>query len=292
MGQFQKVLSGLTNSANQNPAKLQPLKLPCFRFHVTNVVIPTNCVTLERAVVLRSTQCKKWGSSTIWNENIREQSSAPDWHRLRKQMLTTSHFKEICTRKENFESLSQRLINGKIINTASVRHVITHEDEAAQPYSQVSGNGILPVGLIINPSIPHLGCSPDKRVYNVCTFIWTEILEARWSGAKVLFKKEPCLLLSGYGLSGAFRLWVGGFSCSVHWEWRIPFRENIIWLCLLFWNADSAEYVSFQFSFAILGATLIFIVQTVCFEVLNPTGMQTICWIISHEMWHFLSMVI
>lgn len=50
------------------------------------------------------------------------------------------------------------------INTASVRHGITHEDEVAQANSQVSGNGILPVGLIINPSIPHLGCSPDRKV--------------------------------------------------------------------------------------------------------------------------------
>ena len=96
----------------------------------------------------------------------REQSSAPDWHRLRKHRLTASHFKEICSRKKDFDSLSQRLINGKIINTASIRHGITHEDEAAQAYSQVSGNGILPVGLIINPSIPHLGCSPDRRVYD------------------------------------------------------------------------------------------------------------------------------
>ena len=96
----------------------------------------------------------------------RERSSAPDWHRLRKHRLTASHFKEICFRKQNFDSLSQRLINGKIINTASVRHGIIHEEEAAQAYSQVSGNDILPVGLIINPSIPHLGSSPDRRVYD------------------------------------------------------------------------------------------------------------------------------
>ena len=89
----------------------------------------------------------------------REQSSAPDW-------LTASHFKEICSRKQNFDSLSQRLINGKIINTAAVRHGILHEEEAAHAYSPVSGNGILPVGLIINSSVTHLGCSPDRRVYD------------------------------------------------------------------------------------------------------------------------------
>ena len=57
-----------------------------------------------------------------YESETREQSSAPDWHRLRKHRLTASHFKEICSRKQNFDSLSQRLINGKIINTASVRY--------------------------------------------------------------------------------------------------------------------------------------------------------------------------
>ena len=96
----------------------------------------------------------------------REQSSAPDWHRLRKHRLIASRFKEICSRKQNFDFLSQRLINGNILNTASVRQGIIHEEEAAQAYSQVSGNGILPVGLIVNPSVPHLGSSPDRRVYD------------------------------------------------------------------------------------------------------------------------------
>ena len=96
----------------------------------------------------------------------REQSSAPDWHRLRKHRLTASHFNEICSRKQNFDSLSQRLMNGKMISTAAVRHGIIHEEEAAHAYSQVSGNGILPVGLISNSSVPHLGSSPERRVYD------------------------------------------------------------------------------------------------------------------------------
>ena len=130
--------------------------------------------TLSRpSIVLNEREQLFYESLSITNDEAlkyelqtREQSSAPDWHRLRKHRLTASHFKEICSSKQNFDSLSQRLINGKIINTASVRHGIIHEEEAAQAYSQVSGNGILPVGLIINPSIPHLGSSPDRRVYD------------------------------------------------------------------------------------------------------------------------------
>ena len=29
-----------------------------------------------------------------------------------------------------------------------------------------AGNGLLPVGLFINPSVPPLGSSPDRRVYD------------------------------------------------------------------------------------------------------------------------------
>ena len=40
----------------------------------------------------------------------REQLSAADWYRLRKHRLTALHFKKICSRKQNFDSLSQRLL--------------------------------------------------------------------------------------------------------------------------------------------------------------------------------------
>lgn len=45
------------------------------------------------------------------------------------------------------------------MQTAAMRYGIQHEDEAAQ-----FGRAVYPVGFVINPSLPHLGCSPDRRV--------------------------------------------------------------------------------------------------------------------------------
>ena len=48
---------------------------------------------------------------------------------------------------------------------AAMRYGIQHEDEAANQYADQFGTAVYPVGFI-NPSLPHLGCSPDRRVYD------------------------------------------------------------------------------------------------------------------------------
>lgn len=47
-----------------------------------------------------------------------------------------------------------------------MKYGIEHEEEAAQQYVQQFGRNVFPVGFVINPSLPHLGCSPDRRVYD------------------------------------------------------------------------------------------------------------------------------
>ena len=64
------------------------------------------------------------------------------------------------------ESLSVQLLSGKMIQTAAMRYGIEHEDKAAQFYSQQFGRETYRVGFVINPSIPHLSCSPNRRVYD------------------------------------------------------------------------------------------------------------------------------
>ena len=51
---------------------------------------------------------------------------------------------------------------------ANSSNVVCLEDgeEAAQQYVQQFGRNVFPVGFVINPSFPHLGCCPDRRVYD------------------------------------------------------------------------------------------------------------------------------
>ena len=49
------------------------------------------------------------------------------------------------------------------MQTAAMRYGIQHEDEAANHYASQFGRAVYQVGFVINPSLPHLGCSPDRR---------------------------------------------------------------------------------------------------------------------------------
>ena len=97
-----------------------------------------------------------------YEEQTREQSASKDWHRLRKHRLTASNFKQICSRRKDYEMLLARLLNCKVVQTAAIKYGIEHEEEAAQQYVQQFGRKVFPVGIVTNPSLPHL----DRRVYD------------------------------------------------------------------------------------------------------------------------------
>ena len=78
-----------------------------------------------------------------------------------------SNFKGVCSREKDHESLSTRLLEGKQVQTAAMRYRIENEDDVALQYSQHFVRAVFPVGFVLNPSVPHLGCSPDRRVFDV-----------------------------------------------------------------------------------------------------------------------------
>ena len=47
-----------------------------------------------------------------------------------------------------------------------MKYGLQNEDEVAEFYAQHFGRNVLKVSFVINPSVPHLGCSPDRRVYD------------------------------------------------------------------------------------------------------------------------------
>ena len=99
-------------------------------------------------------------------ECTRLQSCCPEWHKLRKQRIIASSFKRVFSRQKDFDSVAIQLIGRKPIPTAAMKYGLDHEHEAAEQYSATQQVNTYPVGFIINPSAPYLGCSPDRRVYD------------------------------------------------------------------------------------------------------------------------------
>lgn len=108
-----------------------------------------------------------------------------------------------------------------------MRYGIENEDDAALQYSQHFGREVFPVGFVINTSVPHLGCSPDRRVFDATENNSWGLLEIKCPQAENLsgfeiftpqqqigclqLKKDPCLLLSSDGLHGTYWQCMGRF---------------------------------------------------------------------------------
>lgn len=104
--------------------------------------------------------------SREFEEVTRGQSSTEEWHRLRKNRLTASIFKRVCSRKTNFESLATDLMSTRHVTTAAMKHGIENEPVAAEVYAHSFGRNVFPIGFVVNPSCFFLGASPDRRVYD------------------------------------------------------------------------------------------------------------------------------
>lgn len=99
-------------------------------------------------------------------EQTRNQSNNKIWHDIRKMRITSSVFKDVCVRKADFQSLAARLLKTKNIMTAQMKFGIEHEPIAAKSYCEMTGNSVYLCGFVINPSAPHLGTSPDRKVFD------------------------------------------------------------------------------------------------------------------------------
>ena len=143
----------------------------------------------------------------------REQSFSKDWYRLRKFRLTASNFKSICSRQKDFEVLAARLLKGTKIQTAAMKYGLQHEDEVAEFYAQHFGRNVFKVGFVINPSVPHLGCSPDRRVYDPSKSSSWGLFKIKYSMAEELkdvkYLKKKALLQGFTPLKRAISIFSG-----------------------------------------------------------------------------------
>lgn len=94
------------------------------------------------------------------------------WHEARKIRLSSSEFGNICKKKYVTTLYLAELYYGKdISNVKGVRYGRDNESTARKLYEEMAkSNGksiqTFPVGFVINPGAPFLGCSPDGVVFD------------------------------------------------------------------------------------------------------------------------------
>ena len=98
------------------------------------------------------------------------QSASTLWQLLRSKRITASKFGSCAKRISNFENLVKQINPSRHVVTAAMRRGIEMESHAAAVYANVAKSGMVnvyPSGLVINPKCPWLGCSPDRKVYDI-----------------------------------------------------------------------------------------------------------------------------
>ena len=99
------------------------------------------------------------------------QSASNLWQLLRSKRITASKSGSCAKRMSNFENLVKQINpSPRHVVTTAMRRGIEMESHAAAIYANVAKAGMLnvyPCGLVINPKCPWLGCSPDRKVYDI-----------------------------------------------------------------------------------------------------------------------------
>lgn len=99
-------------------------------------------------------------------EKTRMQSKTPLWKSARRNRLTASNFHRVVVRRANHETLAADLLKHKGIQTKQMKDGLEREPAAAKMYAELTGRNVLRTGFVINVNAPHLGASPDRKVYD------------------------------------------------------------------------------------------------------------------------------
>lgn len=132
--------------------------------HCTLHFVPS----LHQQMHLESLQVSPELSGKI-EEETRQQSKCPAWTQLRRPRLTASRFRDACSSRAGSaeqESAAVHMIRGSTMQTAAMKRGLLVEREVLANYAELIQSNVLPAGFVIHPDAPHLGASPDGRVYD------------------------------------------------------------------------------------------------------------------------------
>ena len=124
------------------------------------------CLSAEKQAALDSLGVTRDTAIKLEQQTI-SQSNNETWYHLREKRITASKFGKVAKRKANFESLVTQLNPSRRVVTADMQRGIDMEPVAAMVYANTAKQGkvnLFPSGLIINPSSPWIGSSPDRKV--------------------------------------------------------------------------------------------------------------------------------
>jgi hypothetical protein len=125
------------------------------------------------------------------------------WHDVQKNRLTPSVFKDILSRKSDFEPIAEKLLKPKNI-TDEMKFGMQNEHFAVETYCQLTGNSSFLCGFVINPCAPHLGTSPDRKVFDENAAPQCGLLEIECPCIEESFTDCPYLKLNA--TTGVYKL--------------------------------------------------------------------------------------
>ncbi|KAK7910480.1 hypothetical protein WMY93_015164 [Mugilogobius chulae] len=130
---------------------------------------PTDCnfvPTSQEQLHLHSLRVT-WSQSRHIAASTTGQSAIPEWHVLRRERITASHFREVChvRGQQSAENLAERILRGTR-QTALMRRGLDMESQALKEYASMKNLNLSQCGLVIHPDASWLGASPDGLVYD------------------------------------------------------------------------------------------------------------------------------
>ena len=109
-----------------------------------------------------------------------EREECPLWQALRKPRVTASMFYEVSHVKgmSSGQTLAGRILKG-VRQTPAMKRGLEREPQVLEQYSKHFNVNVSRCGFVIHPDAPHLGASPDARVYDPSAIPCFELAEVK-----------------------------------------------------------------------------------------------------------------